>query len=229
MFRYWRIIGVCDSKGASIVSFICYTRVRLLPGDVLLPGKWYTAKNKTLLRIIDMSQAFSTVSVAGQSQQMITRIGQLLTDNRLSVSCAESCTGGGLAFAFTSVAGSSNWFEQSFVTYSNDAKQSLLNVDAGILESYGAVSRQCVEAMAFGTAQRTGAPLAISVSGVAGPGGGSKNKPVGTVWFGFSLLGDTVSTKQHFAGNRHDVRSAAVHFALHYLHDWLVENYPQSL
>lgn len=202
---------------------------KALQNDVLLAGKWYTAKNKILLRIIDMSQAFSTVSVAAQSQQMITRIGQLLTDNKLSISCAESCTGGGLAFAFTSVAGSSNWFEQSFVTYSNDAKQSLLSVNPDILTSCGAVSRECVEAMAVGTAQRANVPLAISVSGIAGPGGGSVDKPVGTVWFGFSLHGNIVSSKQHFTGDRDSVRAAAVNFALQYLHDWLVENYSQSL
>ncbi|WP_018983537.1 CinA family protein [Salinimonas chungwhensis] len=176
-----------------------------------------------------MGQTFSTVSVASQSQQIITRIGQLLTANGLTISCAESCTGGGLAFAFTSVAGSSNWFEQSFVTYSNTAKQTLLGVEASVLLNDGAVSQRCVEAMVQGIAKRTGANVGVSISGIAGPGGGSEAKPVGTVWFGFYLSDQIVTVKQIFDGDRDSVRSQAVAFALQYLHDWLVENYQEAL
>lgn len=178
---------------------------------------------KCLLRIIDMSQAFSTVSVAGQSQPIIARIGELLTQNQFTVACAESCTGGGVAFALTSVAGSSAWFEQSYVTYSNQAKQDLLGVSDEVLSEHGAVSAQCVTAMARGLAQKSGAQLAVSVSGIAGPGGGSDDKPVGTVWFGFCFAGHTETFRQVFRGDRAAVRSQAIGFVLQYLHDWLVE------
>ena len=127
---------------------------------------------------------------------------------------AESCTGGLIAGACTDLAGSSNWFERGFVTYSNQAKSELLGVDAGLIERAGAVSEAVARAMVQGAMRHAPVQAAVAVTGVAGPGGGSAAKPVGTVWFGWSILG-TVSTQvQHFSGDRAAVRAATVQHAL---------------
>ncbi len=136
---------------------------------------------------------------------------------QLSITCAESCTGGGLAYAFTSLPGSSAWFERSFVTYSNQAKSEMLNVPAVLLDSFGAVSSEVVHAMAVGALVQANADLALSISGVAGPDGGSAEKPVGTVWFGLAHKGaeQPVQTfKECFVGDREAIREQAVAFAV---------------
>lgn len=137
-----------------------------------------------------------------------------------TVSCAESCTGGLLAAAFTSLPGSSRWFHQSFVTYSNEAKQSMLGVQAQTLQQHGAVSRETVAEMAQGAQTRAAAAYALSISGIAGPDGGSAEKPVGTVWFGLATPTQKQQQSMHFSGNREAVRAQAVAFAL----DWLVRH-----
>ncbi|NDW20548.1 CinA family protein [Alteromonas hispanica] len=146
----------------------------------------------------------------------VMAIGDVLRVKKWTASTAESCTGGGIAFAFTSVAGSSDWFNQSWVTYSNAAKNCELSVKSETLEKYGAVSEQTVTEMAAGVQKRSGAELVITVSGIAGPGGGSESKPVGTVWFGFICGTHAQQVKQVFSGNRDDVRGQAVKFALNY-------------
>lgn len=113
-------------------------------------------------------------------------IAEHLTSRRQTVTCAESCTGGLLAGALTSVPGSSQWFHQSFVTYSNQAKQDRLGVMPDTLLKHGAVSRETVYEMARGAKAVAQADYALSISGIAGPGGGSAAKPVGTVWFGLA-------------------------------------------
>ena len=127
---------------------------------------------------------------------------------------AESCTGGLIAGACTDLAGSSNWFERGFVTYSNEAKTELLGVDAALIATHGAVSEVVARAMAFGAARHSRAKVSVAVTGVAGPGGGSADKPVGLVWFGFSVDGVLKSEKQHFSGDRATVRAATVAHAL---------------
>ncbi|MDU0356151.1 nicotinamide-nucleotide amidohydrolase family protein [Paraglaciecola aquimarina] len=139
--------------------------------------------------------------------------GQLLAKG-WHISCAESCTGGGVGFAITSTAGSSQWFEKGFITYSNEAKQAMLGVQQNTLIEYGAVSAQTVEEMARGAAQQASANVAISVSGIAGPDGGTADKPVGTVWFGFFVRDQVVTKKQQFNGGREAVRMKAIEFAL---------------
>jgi nicotinamide-nucleotide amidase len=150
--------------------------------------------------------------------ELATRLGEALRQRKLHISCAESCTGGGLAYALTSVAGSSAWFSQSYVTYSNHAKQALLGVKSEQLDQYGAVSSQVVEQMAKGCAKVSNADLAIAISGIAGPDGGSEQKPLGTVWFGFhysaNKTSSTQSIRQHFNGDRLAIRSVAITFAL---------------
>ena len=149
----------------------------------------------------------STLSLA-------SKLGEILVSRQKTISCAESCTGGGIAYAITSTSGSSGWFNRSFVTYSNQAKQDLLGVKAQTLEDFGAVSEQTVLEMAIGTAAASNADIAISVSGIAGPDGGSPDKPVGTVWFGFFVDGDITTDIQVFTGDRHLVRAKAIDFAL---------------
>lgn len=150
-------------------------------------------------------------------------IARNLTKKRQTVSCAESCTGGMLAAAFTSVAGSSQWFEQSFVTYSNKAKEDRLGVLPETLLEHGAVSRQTVYEMARGAKAVAQADYAVGISGIAGPSGGSESKPVGTVWFGFAFPGGSCEEIRRFDGNRESVRAQAVAFALERLAG-LVEN-----
>jgi nicotinamide-nucleotide amidase len=146
--------------------------------------------------------------------QLAVQLGQLLLTRHWQISCAESCTGGGIGYAITAISGSSAWFKQGIISYANDAKEKLLNVDAQILATYGAVSQQTVEAMAQGAAMLAKAQVAVAVSGIAGPDGGSVEKPVGTVWFGFFIDGEVSSNCQLFTGDRQSVREQAVDFAL---------------
>jgi nicotinamide-nucleotide amidase len=127
---------------------------------------------------------------------------------------AESCTGGMIAAACTDLAGSSQWFERGFVTYSDAAKTELLGVDAALLRQHGAVSEAVVRAMAQGCVARSHAQVSVAVTGVAGPTGGSPGKPVGTVWFGFMVAGQLTSERRRFDGDRAAVRSATVAHAL---------------
>lgn len=127
---------------------------------------------------------------------------------------AESCTGGLIAAACTALPGSSAWFERGFVTYTNAAKTELLGVDAALIEANGAVSEKVARAMAFGAIRHSHAQVSVAVTGVAGPTGGSADKPVGTVWFGFSVGGLLSSEVQRFDGDRAQVRAATVAHAL---------------
>jgi nicotinamide-nucleotide amidase len=161
------------------------------------------------------------------SQQHTTalakQLGMLLLERQLSISCAESCTGGGIAYAITSVAGSSAWFNQSWVTYSNLAKQQQLAVCQERLDRYGAVSEQIAMAMLEGVLSLSEADIGISVTGIAGPTGGAPDKPVGLVWFGFSANGEQAIISQQFYGNRSQIRQQAIDFALAFLIERLVE------
>ncbi len=126
---------------------------------------------------------------------------------------AESCTGGMIAAACTELAGSSNWFERGFVTYSNEAKTEMLGVDVALIETHGAVSEVVARAMAFGAVRHSRARLSVAVTGIAGPSGGSAQKPVGTVWFGFMVDGLLSSETKCFPGDRAAVRAATVDHA----------------
>ncbi len=158
------------------------------------------------------------------------RIGELLVACGDVLVTAESCTGGGIATAITEIAGSSAWFDRAFVTYSNEAKQQMLGVRQETLSQWGAVSEQTVLEMATGALLHSQASLAVSVSGVAGPGGGSVEKPVGTVCFAWKTRSgwNKVETV-HFSGSRTQVRSQAVYHALQTIHDYLIhERVPLS-
>ena len=146
--------------------------------------------------------------------EIIGLIADLIQKNGQMLVTAESCTGGMIAAACTDLAGSSNWFERGFVSYSNAAKTELLDVDAALISQHGAVSEQVVRAMAAGAISRSKAQLSIAVTGVAGPGGGSFDKPVGMVWFGWSVGGQLSSEVMCFDGDRATVRAATVSHAL---------------
>jgi nicotinamide-nucleotide amidase len=160
-------------------------------------------------------------------EHLIKKIAQLLQSQNLMLCTAESCTGGMIAAACTDLAGSSQWFERGHVTYSNEAKTEMLGVDAPLIAQHGAVSAEVAQAMVQGALGNVNAieasspaRVAVAVTGVAGPTGGTPDKPVGTVWFGFAIrtapgARATVWTqRQRFAGHRADVRQATVRHAL---------------
>jgi len=144
----------------------------------------------------------------------VEQLAALLRERNWKLATAESCTGGLVAGACTDLSGSSDWFERGFVTYSNEAKTELLGVDANLIASHGAVSEVVARALAFGAVRHSRAQVGVGITGVAGPTGGSPDKPVGTVWFGFSVDGQLSSELRHFDGDRTAVRAAAVRHAL---------------
>ena len=145
---------------------------------------------------------------------LVDQLAEILLNSQRMLTTAESCTGGMIAAACTDLAGSSQWFERGFVTYSNDAKHELLGVPMELLQTYGAVSEPVARAMASGAVAHARAQVAVAVTGVAGPTGGSRAKPVGTVWFGFAVNGSVSSECLHFPGDRAAVRAATVQHAL---------------
>ena len=150
------------------------------------------------------------------------RLGKLLLDHELFLVTAESCTGGGLAEIITRIPGSSNWFERGFVTYSNAAKQEVLGVSSGILDQFGAVSKETVIAMAEGALANSHAQISVAITGIAGPDGGSENKPVGTVYFAWLREGSEPRVTQTiFHGDRAQVRRQACLMAIQGLLDFV--------
>ncbi len=146
---------------------------------------------------------------------LAAQVGGLLKSHGLMLATAESCTGGGVAQAVTDIAGSSAWFERGFVTYSNLAKQQMLGVSEATLNQHGAVSEATVREMVAGALASSTAQVALAVSGIAGPDGGTPDKPVGTVWFAWGLKHGSTHAQRHLiTGNRAEVRAQAVHVAL---------------
>ena len=153
------------------------------------------------------------------TEKTVQDLAQVLVDKLtlagLIVATAESCTGGGVAYAITEISGSSQCFDRSFVTYSNEAKEQMIGVDAETIREYGAVSEQVVKQMANGAAQHSEADLTVAISGIAGPNGGTLEKPVGTVclsWYSAHSAGKTASYL--FVGDRSEVRTQAIRLAL---------------
>lgn len=144
----------------------------------------------------------------------VDQIAHALRRRGWRLATAESCTGGLVAAMLTAVAGSSDWFERGWVTYSNAAKTEALGVPAALIAAEGAVSTAVAQAMADGARTHSGADLAVSVTGIAGPGGGSATKPVGLVCFGWSTIAATTTETQVFVGDRHAIRMQAVAHAL---------------
>ena len=153
--------------------------------------------------------------------QLAIRVSNRLRDERLMLVTAESCTGGMVATAITDISGSSGWFERGFVTYSNQAKSEMIGVPADMIEKFGAVSEQVARAMAEGALRNSRAQVSVSITGVAGPAGGSEAKPVGTVCFGWSNRLNTQIETQHFKGDREQVRTQAAAHALRRLLEFM--------
>ena len=148
-----------------------------------------------------------------ETPALCRQLAGLLLSKELKLVTAESCTGGMIAAACTDLAGSSAWFERGFVTYSNAAKTELLGVEERLLKRAGAVCEGVARAMVLGALAHSHAQVAVAVTGVAGPSGGSPAKPVGTVWFGFAVPGQVMTEKCHFGGDRAAVRAATVQHA----------------
>lgn len=142
------------------------------------------------------------------------KLAEILQKMGWMMATAESCTGGLIAGACTDLSGSSNWFERGFVTYSNAAKVEMLGVDPALIATHGAVSEPVARAMAEGAVRHAHAQVSVAVTGVAGPTGGSADKPVGTVWFGWRVAGQTTSEMRRFEGDRAAVRTQTVAHAL---------------
>jgi nicotinamide-nucleotide amidase len=156
---------------------------------------------------------------------LAVRLGQALGARKLMLATAESCTGGWASMAVTAVPGSSDWFERGFVTYSDAAKQEMLGVKPGTLAAHGAVSEAVVREMAQGAVDRSGAQASLAISGIAGPGGGTADKPVGLVCLGWALEGgESRSRCLQCQGDREDVRRQAVALALRGLLELLSES-----
>jgi len=166
---------------------------------------------------MDSSSSSSTVPTLADhdTPALVVALAGLLQKKGWMLATAESCTGGLIGAACTELAGSSAWFERGFITYSNEAKTELLGVDAAVIAAHGAVSEPVARAMAAGAiAHSPPSRVALAVTGVAGPTGGTPDKPVGTVWFGWSVDGDVRTERRRFDGDRATVRAATVRYAL---------------
>ena len=142
------------------------------------------------------------------------KLTELLISKNMSIAVAESCTGGLLSSSLTSIPGASSYFSCGFITYSNESKIKMLNVDSQTIELFGAVSERVAYEMVVGAGQHSQSDLAISVTGIAGPSGGTAEKPVGMVCFGFYVEGEVSTTTQFFSGVRSEIVSESIAFAL---------------
>lgn len=157
-----------------------------------------------------------------QLEILATQLGEAALSHDYLIATAESCTGGGLAEVITRIAGSSQWFDRSFVTYSNDAKKEMLNVQETTLDEYGAVSEQTAHEMVLGTLKNSHADIVVSITGIAGPGGGTDEKPVGTVCFAWGdRIAEVKIATLNFEGDRQSIRMQSCMMALQGLIDLL--------
>lgn len=160
-----------------------------------------------------------------QSLIIAKQLAEILLARNLYLTTAESCTGGGIAYLLTELPGSSQWFDRGFVTYSNNSKEELLDILEDTLLNHGAVSSETAKAMAEGALKNSHAQVSIAVTGIAGPDGGTTEKPVGTVWFGFSISNKSTQTLlKNFKGDRSHIREQAIHFALETVIQFLINN-----
>jgi nicotinamide-nucleotide amidase len=154
-------------------------------------------------------------SMPSSTLQLVSEASELLKSQNWKLVTIESCTAGGMAYALTTLPGSSSWFERGFVTYSNNAKEDMIGVKSNTLLQFGAVSEQTAREMAEGCLRHSEAQISISITGIAGPDGGSKEKPVGLVWFAIAGIDFVAEAHQGlFSGNRQQIREQAINFAL---------------
>jgi nicotinamide-nucleotide amidase len=154
-------------------------------------------------------------------EQLAQQLGEELRKREWKLVTAESCTAGGLAYAITAIPGSSTWFDRGFITYSNLSKEELVRVSASTLKQYGAVSEQTAKEMAQGALEQSQAQVSMAITGIAGPDGGTPDKPVGTVWFAWAGINKKMDCcSQNFSGNRNQIREKSIEFALKQLLDY---------
>ena len=161
-----------------------------------------------------MADYLYNVGMSTDIEKLTQQLAAQLSQNERKICTAESCTGGLIAKTITDQAGSSHWFDRGFVTYTNQSKVDMLGVNPLTLEAQGAVSKSVAGEMAVGAVQHSEADVAIAVTGIAGPGGGSELKPVGTVCLGFAIDNQVVTEKQLFQGNRQQIRNSSLIYAL---------------
>lgn len=176
----------------------------------------------------NLRDIFTKDVIASEDKTLAEVLGDLLRERELTVACAESCTGGNIAHRITQQPGSSNYFLGSVVSYANDVKTNVLGVPQTYIDQYGAVSRQVVESMAEGVSRLMRSDCAISTSGIAGPDGGTKLKPVGTVWIGAKYGSKTVSECRLFEGDRNDVIESATAHGMVMLINLLRDTYEET-
>lgn len=172
-----------------------------------------------------LRELFTEEIVTMENKSVAQVLGELLRERELTVACAESCTGGNLAHKITQIPGSSAYFLGSVVSYSNDVKANILGVSRSSIDRFGAVSREVAEQMASGVAKLMQSDCALATTGIAGPEGGSRYKPVGTVWFGVKYNDQTVSELIRFDGDRNTVIESATQHAMVMLIKLLRNNY----
>ena len=170
----------------------------------------------------------ASIYTTDEDKNLETAVVELLRNQDLTVTTIESCTGGALSARIVDVPGASEVFKQGFITYSNKAKQRFAMVKKSTLKEYGAVSEKCSREMAKGGTFTTGSDVGISVTGFAGPDGGSETAPVGTVFIGCNFKGKTVVREHHFQGDRSSIREQAVVYALVLLRECILENFKQK-
>ena len=187
--------------------------------DILLPARHRESELRRILHVsvAELAEALGTALFATNGETMEEVVGKMLQSRKQTLSVAESCTGGLIGMRLTDVAGSSSYFMEGVIAYSNDAKIRTLGVSEETLAKYGAVSSQTAEAMAEGMRRRAGTDYAISVTGVAGPDGGSEEKPVGTVYVGYADENGTKFLHMKLPGDRYLIRWRSSQAALDYL------------
>jgi len=173
------------------------------------------AKRKTRPVVVVAAAAVAVaVAVQDSGRLLAQQVGTALKEHGMTLVTAESCTGGAIAQAVTMIPGSSDWFDRGFVTYSNTSKEEMLGVSPHTLVEHGAVSEQTVREMADGALQYSRAQVAVSVSGIAGPTGGTPEKPVGMVWFAWATNDDVQTACHQLSGDRDAIRAKSVQIAL---------------
>ncbi len=210
--------GESEFEGTMLSLYKAHPNVNIAPyastGEIRYI---FTSKDEENLKMAlnDFKKHFSPYIIGAHDDTLEAHIVKTLKDQNKTISLAESCTGGMLASRLVNVSGVSDVFKESYVLYDNESKMKQLGINQLVLEKYGAVSEQCVYELAYQLSQRTEADVTVSISGIAGPQGGSEEKPVGTVYFGLTHEGKTKTAKRIFAGDRQMIREKATAYALY--------------
>lgn len=232
-----KICGIGESKVESVIRDLIevQTNPTIAPyaktGEVHLRVTAKAEDEKTAKKLIkpvikELKSRFDEYIYSAENDATLEKVVvDLLKANKLTVSCAESCTGGMLSARLINVAGVSEVYKSGYITYSNKAKHKILGVKKTLLDKYGAVSKEVAKAMAEGAAEAAKADVAVSITGIAGPDGGTKDKPVGLVYIACHVKGKTVAEEYHFTGNRSKVRESSVAAALCLMRKCILEYY----